>query len=221
MLAEILPSVQNIDYTLKTCAAGCSPTSAALACTSCRPAHALLPAAWRRRHYRAIQLPGGTGIVPLVAALAAGNRAMIKMSEFTPRTAALMAEMLRNGFGEDHVAVITGEADIAVLFPASLLTTCCSRLHCCGKLVMRAATDNLTPVTLELGGKSPAIIADDIPLSDIIDRLCFPIAECRADLRGAGLCPDPRGKIETFMQLYKSAFRKMFPVLNYNPHYTS
>jgi coniferyl-aldehyde dehydrogenase len=73
-----------------------------------------------------------------------------------------------------------------------------------------------------LGGKSPAIIADDIPLQDIIQRLCF-----AKSLNAGQTCvaPDyvllPRGKLDAFVQLYKATFRKMYPVLNGNPHYTS
>jgi len=162
-------------------------------------------------------------VVPLVAALAAGNRTMIKMSEFTPSTAALMGEMLRKYFDEDHVAVVTGEADIGAAFSRlafdHLLFTGSIAV---GKQVMRAAADNLTPVTLELGGKSPVIIADDIPLEHIIDRLCF-----AKSLNAGQTCvaPDyvliPRGKLEPFMQLYTATFRKMFPTINGNPDYTS
>lgn len=162
-------------------------------------------------------------IVPLVTALAAGNRAMIKMSEFTPRTAAVLRVMLRKEFAEDHVAVITGEADIGAAFSRQafdhLLFTGSTGI---GRLVMREAAENLTPVTLELGGKSPVIIADDIPLQDIIERLCF-----AKSLNAGQTCvaPDyvllPRDKVDAFIQLYKTAFRKMYPVLNGNPHYTS
>jgi coniferyl-aldehyde dehydrogenase len=131
--------------------------------------------------------------------------------------------MLRKEFEEDHVAVIGGEADIAAAFARlpfdHLLFTGSTQI---GKLVMREAAENLTPVTLELGGKSPAIIADDIPLEDIIDRLCF-----AKSLNGGQTCvaPDymliPHGKVEDFIRLYKAAFRKMFPTINGNADYTS
>lgn len=87
---------------------------------------------------------------------------------------------------------------------------------------MRAAADNLTPVTLELGGKSPAIIADDISLTDIIDRLCY-----AKSLNAGQTCvaPDyilvPRRKMESFIDLYLKAFSKMYPALNNNQDYTS
>ena len=148
---------------------------------------------------------------------------MLKMSEFTPETADLLKKILRRGFEENHVAVVTGEADIASAFSKlpfdHLLFTGSTTV---GKLVMRAAADNLTPLTLELGGKSPAIIADDLPMQDIIDRLCF-----AKSLNAGQTCvaPDyvliPRNKLEPFIQLYKTAFRRMFPTINGNPHYTS
>jgi coniferyl-aldehyde dehydrogenase len=87
---------------------------------------------------------------------------------------------------------------------------------------MQAAAENLTPVTLELGGKSPAIIADDIPLPDIMERLCF-----AKSVNGGQTCvaPDyvllPRAKLEEFIALYKAAFRKMYPTINGNTDYTS
>jgi coniferyl-aldehyde dehydrogenase len=167
--------------------------------------------------------PLNLAIEPLIAALAAGNRAMIKMSELTPRIAELLGEILRKGFDEDRVAVITGEVDIAkafselsynhILFTGSIPV---------GKQVMRAASENLTPVTLELGGKSPVIIADDIPLDDIIDRIVF-----AKSLNGGQTCvaPDyvlvPRAKMRPFLDAFKSTFKEMYPAVNANLDYTS
>jgi coniferyl-aldehyde dehydrogenase len=224
LLGEILPCVQNINYTLEHLRGWMKPEKRGIGLH-------FMPAS-ARVVYQPLGVVGiivpfnyplNLAIVPLVTALAAGNRAMIKMSEFTPRTADLMRDMLRKGFGEDQVAVITGAADIGAAFSRipfdHLLFTGSTAI---GKHVMRAAAENLTPVTLELGGKSPAIIADDIPLSDIIDRLCF-----AKSLNAGQTCvaPDyvliPRAKLDAFMQLYKAAFRKMFPTLNGNPHYTS
>ena len=96
---------------------------------------------------------------PLTSALVAGNRAMVKVSEFSPRFAALMAELLPQVLGDDVVQVVTGGPDIAAAFSAlpfgHLLFTGSTAV---GRRVMAAASDNLVPVTLELGGKSPAII---------------------------------------------------------------
>jgi coniferyl-aldehyde dehydrogenase len=222
--AEILPCIQNIDYTLKRLRCWIRPEKRSIGLH-------FLPAS-ARVVYQPLGVigiivpfnyPVNLAIVPLVAALAAGNRAMIKMSEFTPGTAALMAEMLRKGFDESQVAVITGGAVIAAAFSRlpfdHLLFTGSTAI---GRLVMREAAENLTPVTLELGGKSPAIIGDDIPLEDIIDRLCF-----SKSLNAGQTCvaPDyvliPRDKLASFIRLYKAEFSKMFPTLNGNPDYTS
>ncbi len=224
LLGEIIPGIHSIDYTLKNLRRWMKPSPRSVGLD-------LLPAS-ARVVYQPLGVVGimvpfnypvNLAVVPLVAALAAGNRAMIKMSEFAPGTAALIGEMLAKYFDEDHVAGVTGEADIAAAFSRlafdHLLFTGSTPV---GKQVMHAAADNLTPVTLELGGKSPAIIAADIPLADIVDRLCF------AKSLNAGqtcIAPDyiliPRGKLEDFMRLFKAAFRKMFPSINGNPDYTS
>jgi coniferyl-aldehyde dehydrogenase len=167
--------------------------------------------------------PLNLGIEPLIAALAAGNRAMLKMSELTPHFAALLRDILREGFDEDRVAVITGEVDLARAFSAlpfdHLLFTGSIPV---GKHVMRAAAENLTPVTLELGGKSPAIIADDIPLDDIMDRLVF-----AKSLNAGQTCvaPDyvlvPRAKLRPFLDGFKATFNRRYPRLGGNHDYTS
>lgn len=99
-------------------------------------------------------------LVPLATALAAGNRAMLKPSELTPRTSQTLREMLAEAFAEDEVAVVLGGPEVGAAFSAlpfdHLLFTGSTQV---GRKVMRAASDNLVPVTLELGGKSPSIIA--------------------------------------------------------------
>jgi len=163
------------------------------------------------------------GIVPLIVALAAGNRAMIKISEFTPRLGTLLKSILAEGFEESQVAIINGDVNVARAFselPFDHLFFTGSTLV--GKHVMRAAAANLTPVTLELGGKSPAIIADDVPLEDIIDRLVF-----SKSLNSGQTCvaPDyiliPCPKQQAFLEAYKAAFQRMYPTVNGNPDYTS
>ncbi|MGR3539943.1 MAG: aldehyde dehydrogenase family protein [Hasllibacter sp.] len=99
---------------------------------------------------------------PLVCALAAGNRALVKPSELTPRTSALLAEMLGGAFAEDEVAVIqggvkTGRAFTAMPFDHLVFTGSTA----VGREVAKAAAPNLTPVTLELGGKSPLVLGPD------------------------------------------------------------
>lgn len=103
--------------------------------------------------------PLSLALMPLGTAIAAGNRAMIKPSEFTPATSDLLAKMLSEIFPQEQVAVVTGDASIGAAFSAlpfdHLVFTGSTSV---GRAVMKAASNNLTPVTLELGGKSPVII---------------------------------------------------------------
>ena len=109
---------------------------------------------------------------PLIAALAAGNRVMIKMSEITPATNAVLTRLLGEIFQEDEVAV-TGEElidpNVFTSLPFDHIVFTGSPNV--GKVVMRTASENLTPVTLELGGKSPAIVMRDYPLADAAKRI--------------------------------------------------
>jgi coniferyl-aldehyde dehydrogenase len=104
--------------------------------------------------------PVNLALMPVATAIAAGNRVMLKPSEFTPVTNALLARMLGEIFSEDQFAVITGDAAVGAAFTAlpfdHLVFTGSTAV---GRAVMKAASDNLVPVTLELGGKSPAIVA--------------------------------------------------------------
>ena len=104
--------------------------------------------------------PLSLALMPLATAIAAGNRTMLKPSEFTPETSRLLAHMLADTFAEEQVAVVTGDAAVGAAFAAlpfdHLLFTGSTAV---GRAVMRAASENLVPVTLELGGKSPAIVA--------------------------------------------------------------
>ncbi|MDN8618585.1 coniferyl aldehyde dehydrogenase [Variovorax ginsengisoli] len=162
-------------------------------------------------------------IGPLIAALAAGNRAMVKVSEFTPRTTALLRTMLSGCFAEDEVAVFGGAVEAAQAFNAlpfnHLVFTGSPRV---GREVMRAAADNLTPVTLELGGKSPAIVGPDADLRDAALR----IAHGKAFNAGQ-ICvaPDyalvPRGSSNEFAAAVREAFGKLYPSVGGNPEYTS
>jgi len=109
---------------------------------------------------------------PLIAALAAGNRVMLKPSEFTPNTSRLLKSLLCEVYEEDEVAVIEGDADIAVKFSKlnfdHIFFTGSTNV---GRYVMRAAAEKLIPVTLELGGKSPTLILDDYSLEKAAERI--------------------------------------------------
>jgi coniferyl-aldehyde dehydrogenase len=160
---------------------------------------------------------------PLIAALAAGNRAMIKMSEFTPRTTELLAKILGEIFAEDEVAVFGGEIEEAQAFsrlPFDHIVFTGS--PAVGRHVMKAASDHLVPVTLELGGKSPALIAPGADLADAAKR----IAHGKAFSSGqVCIAPDyalvPRAMVNSFADAVADAFRRMYPQVQGNADYTA
>ncbi|MCC2652735.1 MAG: calB [Microvirga sp.] len=167
--------------------------------------------------------PVQLALSPLAGALAAGNRVMIKPSEITPRTSALMEKVIAEVFDPTEVAVVQGGPDVAKAFTHlpfdHLLFTGSSPV---GRHVMQAAADNLTPVTLELGGKSPALIASDYPVEKAAERIAV------GKLFNAGqtcIAPDyvlvPRDKQETFVAAYRNAVSKLYPTLAANPDYTA
>jgi coniferyl-aldehyde dehydrogenase len=167
--------------------------------------------------------PLGLALMPLATAIAAGNRVMLKPSELTPTTTALMANMLREIFAEEQVATVTGGADVGAAFSAlrfdHLLFTGSTNV---GRAVMRAASDNLVPVTLELGGKSPAII--DRGFST--DRAASSIAYGK--LANAGqICIAPDYVIlheedrDNFVASYTRAARKLYSDGTSDPSYSS
>lgn len=158
---------------------------------------------------------------PLTTALAAGNRAMIKMSEFTPATNDVIKTMLGGVFSNDKVAVINGGPDVAAHFSAKpfdhLIFTGSTRV---GKIVMAAAAKNLTPVTLELGGKSPTIIDNDIDIKDAVSRFIL-----GKTLNAGQTCvaPDyilcPTGRVDELKQALSKQFTKMYPSVANNSDY--
>lgn len=160
---------------------------------------------------------------PLVCALAAGNRAMVKMSELTPRTSALFEELIGKTFARDHVAVVNGDAAVGAAFSAlpfdHLLFTGSTRV---GHEVMRAAAANLTPVTLELGGKSPALIGEHARFDYAVDSLLL-----GKTLNAGQTCiaPDyvlvPRGQEAAFIARARTRFAQLYPDFERNRDYTS
>ena len=159
---------------------------------------------------------------PLVAALAAGNRAMVKMSETTPAFGALFARLVAGTFSPDEVAIVNGGPDLARDFCAlpfdHLLFTGSTAV---GRHVMRAAAENLTPVTLELGGKSPAIVAADFDLAAAARRLLF--GKC---LTAGQTCIAPdyvlveSGREGEFVEAARRAVASFYPAIAANPDYT-
>jgi coniferyl-aldehyde dehydrogenase len=157
--------------------------------------------------------PVSLALMPLATALAAGNRAMIKPSEITPKTSQLLAKMIGETFPEEQVAVVTGDASVGAAFSAlpfdKILFTGSTAV---GRAVMRAASDNLVPVTLELGGKSPAII-DEV---QSIDRVAADIAYGK--LANAGqtcIAPDyvlvHERDAGRFVDAYSRAVAELYP----------
>lgn len=160
---------------------------------------------------------------PLVGALAAGNRVMIKPSEKTPKTSALLADMLGEIYDDDHVLVVLGDQDVGEAFSRlrfdHLLFTGATSI---GRHVMRAAAVNLTPVTLELGGKSPAIIAPDYSMEKAVGSIAF------GKMLNAGqtcVAPDyvmvPESGLDSFVANYRQAVARMYPNMAANSDYTA
>lgn len=159
---------------------------------------------------------------PLTAALAAGNRAIIKISEYTPATGALLRRLAAQYFDEDEVCVINGGVEVAQHFATKpwdhLFFTGSTAV---GRQVMRAAAENLVPVTLELGGKSPTIVGPDYPIDTAAQRILH--GKC---LNAGQTCvaPDyvllPRGKVDAFIDAARAAVASWYPDLASNPDYT-
>ncbi len=150
---------------------------------------------------------------PLAGALAAGNRAMVKLSEYTPAFSALFQRLIAERFGPDEVAVVTGGPDVAAAFSAlpfdHLVFTGSTAV---GRKVMSAASANLTPVTLELGGKSPAVVAPGYPIERAATRIMA------GKLLNAGqtcIAPDyvlvPREQLQAFVEHARARARSMYP----------
>lgn len=162
-------------------------------------------------------------IGPLVGALSAGNRVMIKTSSFTPRLGETLKRMLSEAFTEDTVAVITGRGEVSEAFSHmafdQITFTGSTNV---GRTIMQNAAANLTPVLLELGGKSPAIVHESYPMADAAERIAF--GKCW----NAGqtcVAPDyvlmPRGKTDEFVIAFTAQVSKMYPTLVTNADYTS
>lgn len=160
---------------------------------------------------------------PALVALAAGNRVMLKPSELTPNTSALMAELVHQRFSADEFTVCPGGAEVAAEFAAlpfdHLFFTGSTNV---GRLVAQAAARNLTPTTLELGGKSPCIIDRSADLSAVTDKIVH------GKLLNAGqtcIAPDyvllPRGLEAAFEHAWQASVARLFPSAVGNPDFAS
>ena len=160
---------------------------------------------------------------PLICALAAGNRAMIKTSELTPRTAELFEQLMGRAFARDHVAVVTGDAAVGAAFCAlpfdHLIFTGSTAI---GREVMRAAAANLTPVTLELGGKSPAIIGPGARYHAAVDSI---VAGKTLNAGQTCIAPDyvlvPSGSEQAFVDRARRRVGQLYPQFGRNADYTT
>jgi acyl-CoA reductase-like NAD-dependent aldehyde dehydrogenase len=162
-------------------------------------------------------------LIPAATALAAGNRVMLKVSEFTPHTSTVLKRLIAENFSTDLFYVTDGGGDVASAFtelPFDYLFFTGSTTV--GKVVARAAADNLTPVTLELGGKSPVIV--DANYS--IERAAATVAWAKL-YNGGQVCisPDyvlvPRGREKEFAIAAREAARQLYPQAAGNPEYTA
>lgn len=118
--------------------------------------------------------PFGLAMEPLVGAIAAGNCAVLKPSEVSPRTSSVIAKLAADTFDASHVTVVEGAADVAGFLLAERFDHIFyTGGGAVGRLVMEAAARNLTPVTLELGGKSPCIVEPDIRIESAARRIAW------------------------------------------------
>ncbi|MFJ4351508.1 coniferyl aldehyde dehydrogenase [Pseudomonas sp. NPDC089428] len=224
LLAELLPSVQGIRHAERHLQRWM------------RPARRAVGLAFQPASARVLYQPlGVVGIIvpwnyplflaigPLTGALAAGNRVMLKLSEATPASGAALKALLERVFPEDLVSVVLGEVEVGQAFARlpfdHLLFTGATSI---GRQVMLAAAQNLTPVTLELGGKSPAIVSANVPLDAAAERIAF-----GKTLNAGQTCvaPDyvlvPRERLNDFADAYRNVVKRMYPRIADNPDYSA
>lgn len=151
-------------------------------------------------------------IGPLAAALAAGNRVMIKMPEVTPATNAALARLLAEIFPEDQVAVVGEElADPNAFTSLPFGHIVFTGSPAVGRIVMRTAAENLTPVTLELGGKSPAVVTRSYPVRDAATRITHGKAtNCGQICVSPDYALVPRERVEAFIEGVQETFRGFY-----------
>ena len=167
--------------------------------------------------------PFQLALLPVVAALAAGNRVLLKPSELTPRTSELLDRIVVLHFAADELAVVTGGPEVGQAFAQlpfdHLFFTGSTAV---GRKIALAAAANLTPVTLELGGKSPALVSERADLDVAVPRLVA------GKLLNAGqtcIAPDyvlaPAGIADALAEAIGKSVAAFYPRLAANPDYTS
>jgi len=167
--------------------------------------------------------PVQLALLPALAALAAGNRVMLKPSELTARTSALLERIVAQHFAADEFAVVTGGPDVGDAFSRlpfdHLFFTGSTAV---GRKIALAAAANLTPLTLELGGKSPALIHADADLRVAAPRLAT------GKLLNAGqtcIAPDyalvPASRVDALAAAIRDSVASLYPSFRDNPDYSS
>lgn len=164
-----------------------------------------------------------TLLSPLACAFAAGNRAVLKPSEITPRTAEVLARLVGERFDPLELAIITGGVDVGQAFASQpfshLVFTGSTQV---GRDIMRRAAENLVPVTLELGGKSPVVIGTSADIAEAARRLAI-----AKGTNGGQICiaPDrvfvPVAQREQFIRQFAETFNGLYPSVAGNPDLTS
>jgi coniferyl-aldehyde dehydrogenase len=175
LIADVMPTIMAIDHALKHLRDWMKPEK--------RKVSMMFQPATNRIMFQPLGVVGimspwnypiFLSLGPLVAAIAAGNRAMIKPSEYTPYANRIINDIIKDAFSSEEVCTAEGDADLAAGVSGlpfdHLIFTGSTNV---GKLVMAAAAKNLTPVTLELGGKSPALIAPDVSADFAVERMLY------------------------------------------------
>lgn len=227
LMAEVLTVVRAIDDVRKNLRQWMRPRRTA--------------ASWLYRPGRAEVRPQPKGVIgvigawnypinltlePVVGAIAAGNRVMVKPSEHAPRTAEAVKSLLDDSLGERWVHVALGGVDVAIEFSRlefdHLLFTGSTEV---GRSIMQAASENLVPVTLELGGKSPVIVTEDRFGKSGLERTAHGIAFGK--LFNAGqtcIAPDyawvPEGRVDEFAEAIQNSIHELYPTLLDNTDYS-
>ena len=226
MLTDIMTTVRPLRHAIKHVEAWMKPES--------RPLDLPLRIFGARAHVE-YQPKGVIGVIapwnlpimliftPLAQAFAAGNRAMVKPSEFTPCTSELVTELVQRHFDPAELAMFPGDQEVGRAFAGlpfdHLLFTGATAI---GRHILHAAADNLVPTTLELGGKSPVIVGESADTRRTTQRVMM------GKLMNAGqicLAPDyllvPKGREEAVVQGLTQAVTAMYPTMLENEDYTS
>jgi coniferyl-aldehyde dehydrogenase len=160
---------------------------------------------------------------PVIAALAAGNRIVLKPSELTPRSSELFKEMVASAFPPNEFTVITGGKEVGqALSRTPLDHLFFTGSTTVGREVAIAAAHNLTPVTLELGGKSPAIVSNDYPIPRAAERIVIgKMINCGQTCIAPDYVFVPETRLQELIAAVRTATVKFYPSIERNPDYTS